>query len=81
MKILSAKEAEGLEPLGKGRYNWLYADLMLLKVGEAVEIRYDDWKTKTSPYATIRKVAKNLNRRFNYGRHPDGSGWLVKRVG
>ncbi len=35
MKILSVEEAEGLEPLGKGRFTWLYSDLSLLKVGEA----------------------------------------------
>jgi hypothetical protein len=29
----------------------------------------------------LRTVAKNLKREFDYGRHPDGSGWLVKRVG
>ncbi len=81
MKILSVEEAEGLEPLGKGRFTWLYSDLSLLKVGEGLVISYTDWKTNTTPYATIRKVAKNLNRTFNYGRHPDGSGWLVKRAG
>ncbi len=80
MKILNADEAADLHPLGKGRFNWLYKRLVLLKVGEAIEIPYTDWKTKTPPYETIRTAAKNLNRDFDYGRHPDGSGWLVKRV-
>jgi hypothetical protein len=81
MKILDANEAEGLEPLGRGKQNWLYKKLTLLKVDEAIAIRFSDWNTKTPPYKTIRTVAKNLKREFNYGRHPDGSGWLVKRVG
>jgi hypothetical protein len=81
MKILNSDEAEGLEPLRGGRFTWLYKKLVLLKVGEALVIRYADWNTKSTPYKTIRRVAKNLNRTFNYGRHPDGSGWLVKRVG
>lgn len=80
MKILNSDEADGLEPLGKGKYNWLYKRLMLIAVGEAIVIHYDDWKGKSTPYKTIRTAAKNLKRDFNYGRHPDGSGWLVKRV-
>jgi len=81
MKIIDANEADGLEPMGRGRFTWLYKRLMLLQVGEAIAIPYGDWKTKTSPYRTIRTAAKNLKRQFDYGRHPDGSGWLVKRVG
>ena len=81
MKILDANEAEDLEPLGRGKQNWLYKKLILLKMGEAIAIRFSDWNTKTTPYKTIRTAAKNLKRSFNYGRHPDGSGWLVKRVG
>lgn len=79
MKILSAEEAAGLEPLGKGRYTWLYKKLILLNLGEAITIRFEDWKTQTTPYRTIRTAAKNLNRDFDHGRHPDGTGWLVKR--
>jgi len=81
MKIFDTNEAEGLEPLGGGRFNWLYKRLALLKVGEAIAIPYTDWNTKSTPYKTIRTAAKNLKRNFNYGRHPDGSGWLVKRAG
>ncbi len=81
MKILNPDEAEELEPLKGGRFTWLYKKLALLMVGEALVIRYEDWNTKSNPYRTIRRAAKNLKRNFNYGRHPDGSGWLVKRVG
>jgi len=81
MEILSAEEADGLHPLGKGRFTWLYRKLLTLKVGEAIAIPFDDWKTKDPPYRSIRNAAKNSKRQFDYGRHPDGSGWLVKRVG
>lgn len=80
MKILNAEEASELQPMGRGRFNWLYKKLMLLKEGEAIIIRFTDWKTKNTPYKTIRLAAKNLKREFDYGRYPDGSGWLVKRV-
>lgn len=53
---------------------------MLLKIGDVILIRFSDWKTKTNPYRTIGRAAKNMNRKFEYGEHPDGSGWLVKRV-
>jgi len=81
MKKLNAEEADGLEPLGKGKHNWLYKELILLQPREGIVIRFSDWKTKKPPYETIRNVEKNLKRKFSYGRHPDGSGWLVKRVG
>jgi hypothetical protein len=81
MNILNADEAKDLQPLGGGKFNWLSKKLVLLKMGEAIEIRYTEWKGKSTPYKTIRTAAKNLNRDFDYGRHPDGSGWLVKRVG
>ncbi|MCF8258389.1 MAG: hypothetical protein K9J06_12610, partial [Flavobacteriales bacterium] len=73
MKILSAEEAKDLQPLKKGKYNWLYKRLMLRKLGEAIVIPYPDWKTKNTPYETIRTAAKNLKREFDYGRHPDGT--------
>jgi len=80
MRHYSAEEAKELVPMRKGKFNWVYQKLMLLKVGEALAIDYKEWKTKNTPYVTIRKAAKNLGREFDYGRHPDGSGWLVKRV-
>ena len=80
MKHYSIEEAKELIPLRKGKHNWVYKKLMLLKVGEALGIGFSDWKTKSTPYATIRRAAKHLDRKFDYGHHPDGSGWLVKRV-
>ncbi len=81
MKLLNKEEAAQVEPIGKGKYNWLYKKLALIDTGEGIIIRFSDWKTKTKPYVTIKRAAKNLNRKFIYGLHPDGSGWLVKRVG
>ena len=54
---------------------------MTLEIGEAIIIEKDDWKGKSTPYRIIRRAAKKFNRKFDYGRHPKGSGWLVKRVG
>ncbi|MGE0635007.1 MAG: hypothetical protein AB7G44_00185 [Bacteroidia bacterium] len=80
MKKLSAEEGKEIEPLKKGKYNWLYKELMLLQQGEVILIRFTDWKTKNNPYKTIKIAAKNLKRTFDYGLNPDGSGWVVKRV-
>ncbi len=80
MKLLSTEEAAELQPIKKGKHSWLYKKLILIKVGEGIVIRFADWKTKSNPYRTIRTAAKNMKREFDYGLHPDGSGWLVKRV-
>ena len=81
MKKLNAEEAKEIFPLKKGKYTWLYKALMTLEIGEAIIIEKDDWKGKSTPYRIIRRAAKKFNRKFDYGRHPKGSGWLVKRVG
>ena len=81
MEILNADEIGDLLPLGRGRFSELYKNLIILKVGQAISICYSDWKIKTTPYRTIRNVEKAYGRQFEYGHHPDGSGWLVKRVG
>jgi hypothetical protein len=80
MKELSPEEAAELQPMKSGKHNWLYKKLSVMQVNAGIIIRFADWKTKNTPYATIRRAAKNLKREFDYGRHPDGSGWLVKRV-
>ncbi len=53
MKMLSIEEASELHPMRKGKYNWLYKKLMLLKTGEGIVILFTDWKTKTTPYLTL----------------------------
>ena len=80
MKKLTAEEAKDLIPLKPGKHNWVYKHTMQLKVGEALIVRYEDWKTKNTPYTTFRTVAKNTGFVLDFGRMPDGSGWLVKRV-
>ena len=80
MRIYNKEEAKELHPLKKGNHNWLYKALLLLEVGQAIGIDQKEWKTSNTPYATIRRVAEKLGREFDYGRHPDGSGWLVKRL-
>ena len=81
MKKLSAEEAKNVHPVGKGKFTWLYKELIQLAVNEAIIINNQDWKTKTGPYPTIKRAAKNTHFQFEYGRMPDGSGWIVKRVG
>lgn len=58
---------ETFTPLGKGRYSWSYKRLILLKEGEAIEIRCTDWKTKTPPFETVRTAAKDLNCKLGCG--------------
>ena len=80
MKKLTVEEASKLIPMKKGKHTWLYIELMQLKPGEGIIINRADWKTKTTPYKTIRGAEGVLKMTFEYGRMPDGSGWLVKRV-
>lgn len=81
MEILTADESKDLHPLGSGRFSELYKKLILIEMGQTILIRHADWKVKITPYGTIRKVEKTYARKFEYGRHPDGDGWMVKRVG
>ena len=81
MKKFTAEEAQNLKPLPSGRYSLVYSLILQLQPGEALLITPKDWVTKTTPYQTIRKVIKNTGYKLEYGRMPDGSGWLVKRVG
>ena len=59
----------------------LHEDLMTLEIGEAFLISNNEGKIITPPYAIIKKVSEVLQLKFEYGRMPDGSGWLVRRVG
>ncbi|MCG3164567.1 MAG: hypothetical protein POELPBGB_00321 [Bacteroidia bacterium] len=81
MKKLTAEEAKNIIPLKPGKYTLLYSQLIQLKPGEALIITTCDWVTNKPPYETIRRVMKNTGLKLEYGRMPDGSGWLVKRVG
>lgn len=80
MDVLDEDELGDLQPLGSGKYSPLYKTLIVLKVGQGLVVYYSEWKVKYSPYSTIRKVEETYNRKFEYGRHPNGEGWLVKRL-
>lgn len=80
MKKYTAEEAKNLKPLPKGRYTLIYSMIVQLQAGEALLITPQDWVTKNTPYETIRRVMKNTGLKLEYGRMPDGSGWLVKRI-
>jgi hypothetical protein len=80
MKKLNAEEGAGINPLRKGRHTLVYSELIQLQKGEILIITPQDWITKTPPYATIRRAAKNMGFTFDYGRTPDGRNWMAKRV-
>jgi uncharacterized protein (DUF2249 family) len=81
MKKFTPEEAKNLKPMPAGRYSLVYSMIVQLQPGEALLITPQDWVTKTTPYKTIRKVMKNTGYKLEYGRMPDGSGWIVKRIG
>jgi hypothetical protein len=80
MKKFSAEEAKDLKPLGKTRTSPVNLAVFALQVGEAVQIETTEWKRKTAPTLGIKKLAAKLGRKFDYGRSPDGNGWLIKRT-
>lgn len=80
MKKLNKEEAKDLMILRQGRLTSVHINLLKLQPGEALIIEKGiDWLTKNPPYDIIRKVAKQQNWRFTYGRTADGTGWIVKR--
>lgn len=80
MKKFSVEEAKDLKPLGKTRTSPVNLAIFALQPGEAVQIEASEWKRKTPPTLGIKKLALKLGRKFEYGRSPDGNGWLVKRT-
>ena len=81
MRIVSEDESRHLHPLGRGRYTYVHAMLSQLKPGQSLIIDRKDWVTRRPPYEVIRTAARKFNYSLSYGRMPDGSGWLVKRMG
>jgi hypothetical protein len=80
MRKLPPDEASGISPLGRGKHSWLYREMAQLKTGEGLFIEFKDWKGKNAPYKVMRKTALKLNLTISYGRHPDDTGWVVKRL-
>lgn len=80
MKRLSPEEVANLHPIKGGRHTWLHKELHMIELGAGLIIHNKDWNGKRPPYEVIRRVAKKLSRKFEYGRLPDGTGWLVKRI-
>jgi hypothetical protein len=81
MEILNEEQSKDLHPLRPGHHTLVYSKLLQLKVGQTLIIKPSDWVTKSLPYPTIRRVAKNTGFKFDYGRTPDGKNWMAKRVG
>ncbi len=80
MKTLSPEEAKKILPVTQGRHSWLAAELKQLPVGGAVIIEYNEWKTKTPPYRIANRVTKTYGWKFQNGKMPDGTGWIIKRI-
>jgi len=80
MRILKGEEAEKLPIVGGGRLSRIGAMVMLLEVGDALEILKTDWKGKNPLYNAINRVAKQTGRKFKKGRLLGGLGWGVRRI-
>ena len=81
MKKLTVEEAKDLKPAGAGNTSKISAMAADLKTGEALIITRADWKHQKTPYRIINYLEKKSGKKFERGRLPDGSGWLIKRVG
>ena len=80
MKKIKAEDAVNMNPVLPGRTSLVRAALLDLALGEVLIITRQDWKSKNPPYKVINRVAKQTGRRFNKGRTPDGTAWMVKRL-
>ena len=81
MKKLNTDQAAEITPVTNGRTTKVWAALTELLPGEGLVITRNDWKAKHPPYKVAKRVGIKTNRKFEWGRMPDGSGWLIKRVG
>ena len=80
MEKLTAEQA-ARTPMLRGRTTRVHAALTQLEVGEGLIIRKKtDWISKSPPYRIVNAFAKKHNRKFNKGRTPDESGWMVVRT-
>lgn len=80
MKIFNATEAKDIIPIIRGRETKLSSKLKQLKVGEALFMANNEWKTKSTPYRVANNISKRHGWEFEQGRMPDGSGWVFKRI-
>ena len=80
MQKLNAEQAAAITLIKSGRESMVSAMIKQLQPGEALVITRADWKAKGAPYRIANAIEKKLNRKFEKGRMPDGSGWVVKRV-
>lgn len=80
MKVLSAEEGNHLTPVTNGRTTLVSATVSNLQVGQVLIVTHADWESKNSPYQVVNRVTKKTGRKFEKGRMPDGSGWMVRRI-
>lgn len=81
MKKLAKHEADKIPLLKQGRKTALRGLLLTLEIGEAIMMKNEEWKAKRLPYEIATRLMKSSTLRFEYGRLPDESGWLFRRVG
>ena len=80
MKIIPKEEA-GKIYLGKtGRDSQLRKNLLLLQVGEVLELEGGEWTKSSSPGYVVTYITRKLNRTFEYRKKADGTGWLFRRL-
>ncbi len=80
MHILSEEEAQLIGTIKQGRNSLLRKNLLVLKVGQVLFLPNNEWAGAHPPYHVARRIATQTGAKFDYGRKPDGSGWLFKRV-
>ena len=81
MKIVPKEQVEEVLSISRGRNSQLRTYLLLLNVGDKLELPMADWKSKkNTPYYIVARVKKSHKRRFEYGKKLDGSGWEFRRL-
>jgi hypothetical protein len=80
MHILSEEEALQTNIIKQGRNSLLRKNLLTLKVGQVLFLPNKEWQGAHPPYHIARRIAAQTEAKFDYGRKPDGTGWLFKRV-
>lgn len=79
-EIIQKDLAQSILPLSRGRESVVSAMLKQLQPGQALIVRRSEWKAKTAPTRTARKLEKRSSLKFETGRLPDNSGWILKRM-
>lgn len=80
MHILTEEESKNTGMIKQGRNSHLRQMLLQLNTGQTLLLLKNEWRAANPPYHVARRIAKQTARKFEYGKHPDGTGWLFKRL-